>query len=169
MWLPYTRRGSKCFPRHGRIMGWNLPVSSCSCLGMTNIFRLYVPVFRGWTRYLMNLTWGYNADALLKAWTLAAPWQIILQSQIREKQICLFWEKLFLFLLPLTLPTPSLCRLLIQAGYDVNIKDYDGWTPLHAASHWGKEEACRILVENLCDMDLINKMVSYWNCHESCH
>ncbi|XP_019749179.1 protein phosphatase 1 regulatory subunit 12A isoform X3 [Hippocampus comes] len=49
-------------------------------------------------------------------------------------------------------------KLLIQAGYDVNIKDYDGWTPLHAAAHWGKEEACRILVENLCDMDVINKM-----------
>ncbi|XP_055087840.1 protein phosphatase 1 regulatory subunit 12A isoform X1 [Periophthalmus magnuspinnatus] len=49
-------------------------------------------------------------------------------------------------------------KLLIQAGYDVNIKDYDGWSPLHAAAHWGKEEACRILVENLCDMDLINKM-----------
>uniref|UniRef100_A0A674MMS5 Protein phosphatase 1 regulatory subunit n=1 Tax=Takifugu rubripes TaxID=31033 RepID=A0A674MMS5_TAKRU len=49
-------------------------------------------------------------------------------------------------------------KLLIQAGYDVNIKDYDGWTPLHAAAHWGKEEACRVLVENLCDMDLINKM-----------
>ncbi|XP_028281265.1 protein phosphatase 1 regulatory subunit 12A isoform X4 [Parambassis ranga] len=49
-------------------------------------------------------------------------------------------------------------KLLIQAGYDVNIKDYDGWSPLHAASHWGKEEACRILVENLCDMDLMNKM-----------
>ncbi|KAM9327939.1 protein phosphatase 1 regulatory subunit 12A isoform 4-T4 [Pholidichthys leucotaenia] len=49
-------------------------------------------------------------------------------------------------------------KLLIQAGYNVNIKDYDGWTPLHAAAHWGKEEACRILVENLCDMDAINKM-----------
>lgn len=57
-------------------------------------------------------------------------------------------------------------RLLIQAGYDVNIKDYDGWTPLHAAAHWGKEEACRILVENLCDMDLINKMVSHHNSHQ---
>ncbi|XP_061920680.1 protein phosphatase 1 regulatory subunit 12A isoform X4 [Entelurus aequoreus] len=49
-------------------------------------------------------------------------------------------------------------KLLIQAGYDVNIKDYDGWTPLHAAAHWGKEEACRILVDHLCEMDVINKM-----------
>ncbi|KAJ8348592.1 hypothetical protein SKAU_G00271810 [Synaphobranchus kaupii] len=49
-------------------------------------------------------------------------------------------------------------KLLIQAGYDVNIKDFDGWTPLHAAGHWGKEEACRILVENLCDMDVVNKV-----------
>ncbi|KAI5093818.1 protein phosphatase 1 regulatory subunit 12A, partial [Silurus meridionalis] len=49
-------------------------------------------------------------------------------------------------------------KLLIQAGYDVNIKDYDGWTPLHAAAHWGKDEACRILVENLCDMDVVNKV-----------
>ncbi|XP_051974833.1 protein phosphatase 1 regulatory subunit 12A-like isoform X4 [Xyrauchen texanus] len=49
-------------------------------------------------------------------------------------------------------------KLLIQAGYDVNIKDFDGWSPLHAASHWGKEEACRILVENLCDMDVLNKV-----------
>ncbi|XP_004384671.1 protein phosphatase 1 regulatory subunit 12A isoform X3 [Trichechus manatus latirostris] len=49
-------------------------------------------------------------------------------------------------------------KLLIQAGYDVNIKDYDGWTPLHAAAHWGKEEACRILVDNLCDMEIVNKV-----------
>lgn len=52
-------------------------------------------------------------------------------------------------------------RLLIQARYDVNIKDYDGWTPLHAAAHWGKEEACRILVENLCDMEAVNKVVGF--------
>ncbi|XP_019485987.1 PREDICTED: protein phosphatase 1 regulatory subunit 12A isoform X2 [Hipposideros armiger] len=49
-------------------------------------------------------------------------------------------------------------KLLIQAGYEVNIKDYDGWTPLHAAAHWGKEEACRILVDNLCDMEMVNKV-----------
>ncbi|XP_007893552.1 protein phosphatase 1 regulatory subunit 12A isoform X2 [Callorhinchus milii] len=49
-------------------------------------------------------------------------------------------------------------KLLIQAGYDVNIKDYDGWTPLHASAHWGKAEACRILVEHFCDMEAINKV-----------
>ncbi|XP_043943892.1 protein phosphatase 1 regulatory subunit 12A isoform X2 [Protopterus annectens] len=49
-------------------------------------------------------------------------------------------------------------KLLIQTGYDVNVKDFDGWTPLHAAAHWGKEEACRILSENLCDMDSVNKL-----------
>ncbi|XP_069760472.1 protein phosphatase 1 regulatory subunit 12A isoform X2 [Narcine bancroftii] len=49
-------------------------------------------------------------------------------------------------------------KLLIQAGYDVNIKDYDGWTPLHAAAHWGKAETCRILVENFCDMETMNKV-----------
>lgn len=71
--------------------------------------------------------------------------------------------KLFFFV---SLSLSCTCRLLIQAGYDVNIKDYDGWTPLHAAAHWGKEEACRVLVENLCDMDLINKMVIIHNSHE---
>ncbi|XP_075713121.1 protein phosphatase 1 regulatory subunit 12A isoform X3 [Rhinoderma darwinii] len=49
-------------------------------------------------------------------------------------------------------------KLLIQASYAINVKDFDGWTPLHAAAHWGKEEACRILVENLCDMDAVNKV-----------
>ncbi|XP_069485391.1 protein phosphatase 1 regulatory subunit 12A isoform X3 [Ambystoma mexicanum] len=49
-------------------------------------------------------------------------------------------------------------KILIQAGYDINIKDFDGWTPLHAAAHWGKEEACRILVENLCEMETVNKV-----------
>ncbi|XP_078076600.1 protein phosphatase 1 regulatory subunit 12A-like isoform X3 [Mustelus asterias] len=49
-------------------------------------------------------------------------------------------------------------KLLIQAGFDVNSLDYDGWTPLHAASHWGKEEVCKLLVENLCNMQAINKV-----------
>ncbi|XP_062918220.1 protein phosphatase 1 regulatory subunit 12A-like isoform X7 [Mobula hypostoma] len=49
-------------------------------------------------------------------------------------------------------------KLLIQAGFDVNSRDNDGWTPLHAASHWGKEEVCRLLAENLCNMQTVNKV-----------
>ncbi|XP_053103037.1 protein phosphatase 1 regulatory subunit 12B isoform X4 [Hemicordylus capensis] len=49
-------------------------------------------------------------------------------------------------------------RLLIQAGFNVNVQDNDGWTPLHAAAHWGVKEACSILAEALCDMDIRNKL-----------
>ncbi|GAB1285457.1 Protein phosphatase 1 regulatory subunit [Apodemus speciosus] len=49
-------------------------------------------------------------------------------------------------------------RLLIQAGYELNVQDHDGWTPLHAAAHWGVKEACSILAEALCDMDIRNKL-----------
>ncbi|XP_063096190.1 protein phosphatase 1 regulatory subunit 12B isoform X4 [Cavia porcellus] len=49
-------------------------------------------------------------------------------------------------------------RLLIQAGYELNVQDHDGWTPLHAAAHWGLKEACSILAEALCDMDVCNKL-----------
>ncbi|KAL8179207.1 UNVERIFIED_CONTAM: hypothetical protein K2H54_061701 [Gekko kuhli] len=51
-------------------------------------------------------------------------------------------------------------RLLIQAEFGVNVQDSDGWTPLHAAAHWGVKEACSILAEALCDMDIRNKLVS---------
>ncbi|XP_014773912.1 protein phosphatase 1 regulatory subunit 12A isoform X9 [Octopus bimaculoides] len=47
-------------------------------------------------------------------------------------------------------------HLLIQAKANVNIKDSDGWTPLHAAAHWGQEKACKILADNFCDMDSKN-------------
>uniref|UniRef100_A0A8C6YB53 Protein phosphatase 1 regulatory subunit n=1 Tax=Naja naja TaxID=35670 RepID=A0A8C6YB53_NAJNA len=49
-------------------------------------------------------------------------------------------------------------RLLIQAGFNVNVQDNDGWTPLHGAAHWGVKEACTILAEALCDMDIRNKL-----------
>ncbi|XP_036210639.1 protein phosphatase 1 regulatory subunit 12B isoform X6 [Myotis myotis] len=49
-------------------------------------------------------------------------------------------------------------RLLIQAGYDLDVQDHDGWTPLHAAAHWGVKEACSILAEALCNMDVRNKL-----------
>lgn len=49
--------------------------------------------------------------------------------------------------------------ILLKAGADVNSQDYDGWTPLHAAAHWGQEETCKLLVEHMCDMQLKNNAV----------
>lgn len=46
-----------------------------------------------------------------------------------------------------------LYRLLCQCGMDVSAVDFDGWTPLHAAAHWGQAEACRFLAEKLCNME----------------
>lgn len=60
----------------------------------------------------------------------------------------------------LTLPLSLRSRLLLQAGYNPNVQDRDGWTPLHAAAHWGVEEACRLLAEHFCDMEALNNVVS---------
>lgn len=42
---------------------------------------------------------------------------------------------------------------------DVSAVDFDGWTPLHAAAHWGQAEACRILAEKLCNMEVRSNAV----------
>ncbi|XP_078040846.1 myosin binding subunit isoform X5 [Augochlora pura] len=47
-------------------------------------------------------------------------------------------------------------NILLQAKCDVNAQDFDGWTPLHAAAHWDQFEACKLLVENFCNMDIKN-------------
>ncbi|XP_061177554.1 protein phosphatase 1 regulatory subunit 12A-like isoform X9 [Saccostrea echinata] len=47
-------------------------------------------------------------------------------------------------------------NILLKAGADVNSQDYDGWTPLHAAAHWAQEEACKVLVDHMCDMQIKN-------------
>ncbi|XP_023602224.1 protein phosphatase 1 regulatory subunit 12C, partial [Myotis lucifugus] len=44
-------------------------------------------------------------------------------------------------------------RLLLQAGYDPELRDGDGWTPLHAAAHWGVEDTCRMQAEHGGGMD----------------
>ena len=38
----------------------------------------------------------------------------------------------------------------------VFLSDFDGWTPLHAASHWAQKEACDLLCENYCNMEIKN-------------
>lgn len=51
-------------------------------------------------------------------------------------------------------------RVLLRCGADVNSRDIDGWTPLHAAAHWGQEEVCSLLADNMCDMGAVNNVVS---------
>ena len=53
----------------------------------------------------------------------------------------------------------TLFRVLLQCGVDVDSRDSDSWTPLHAAAHWGQEEVCTLLADNMCDMGAINNVV----------
>uniref|UniRef100_A0A3P9AV64 Uncharacterized protein n=1 Tax=Maylandia zebra TaxID=106582 RepID=A0A3P9AV64_9CICH len=50
-------------------------------------------------------------------------------------------------------------KVLLQCRVDVDCSDTDGWTPLHAAAHWGQEEVCSLLVDNMCDMGAVNNVV----------
>lgn len=58
---------------------------------------------------------------------------------------------------PLSLP---LFRVLLQCDVDVDSRDIDGWTPLHAGAHWGQEEVCSLLADHMCDMSAVNNVVS---------
>ncbi|XP_032379575.1 protein phosphatase 1 regulatory subunit 12A isoform X6 [Etheostoma spectabile] len=49
-------------------------------------------------------------------------------------------------------------KVLLQCGVDVDSRDVDGWTPLHAGAHWGQEEVCSLLVDNMCDMGAVNNV-----------
>ncbi|KAM9351790.1 protein phosphatase 1 regulatory subunit 12A [Symphorus nematophorus] len=49
-------------------------------------------------------------------------------------------------------------KVLLQCGVDVDSRDIDGWTPLHAAAHWGQEEVCTLLTDNMCDMGAVNNV-----------
>ncbi|XP_056137537.1 protein phosphatase 1 regulatory subunit 12A isoform X3 [Lampris incognitus] len=49
-------------------------------------------------------------------------------------------------------------KVLLQCGLDVDSRDIDGWTALHAAAHWGQEEVCTLLADNMCDMGAVNNV-----------
>ena len=46
--------------------------------------------------------------------------------------------------------------LLVQAEAPVNCQDLDGWTPMHAAAHWGQREACQILADHYANLEVRN-------------
>ena len=51
---------------------------------------------------------------------------------------------------------------ILQIGdIDVNVRDADGWTPLHAAVHWGSQTATELLTEAGADFDLKNNNVRF--------
>ena len=40
-------------------------------------------------------------------------------------------------------------RVLLEAGFYIDRKDADGWTPLHAAAHWEQFDCCKILGKSI--------------------
>lgn len=46
--------------------------------------------------------------------------------------------------------------VLLATGADIGKPDNDGWTPLHAATHWEQKEATQMLVATFADMDAKN-------------
>lgn len=55
--------------------------------------------------------------------------------------------------------------MLLDLGDEINTRDVDGWTPLHAAAHWGHRDCCRMLAEYGCDMDVKTNMVGTVTLH----
>ena len=49
--------------------------------------------------------------------------------------------------------------MLLQAGVDINAKDADGWTPVHAAAYWNQEEVLKVLSEHGAKLDAKDKVV----------
>ncbi|XP_055780271.1 protein phosphatase 1 regulatory subunit 12A-like isoform X3 [Salvelinus fontinalis] len=49
-------------------------------------------------------------------------------------------------------------KVLLQCGLDVDSGDVDGWTALHAAAHWGQQDVCSLLADNMCDMAALNNV-----------
>lgn len=54
--------------------------------------------------------------------------------------------------------------LLSIVGQDIDPRDDDGWTPLHAAVYWGSVEAAELLVLSGADMYAKTDVVSTLLC-----
>lgn len=54
----------------------------------------------------------------------------------------------------------SSSSVLLRAGANINAVDNDGWTPLHAAAHWDKQDIIKYLVEKNADLDAKNYAVN---------
>lgn len=50
----------------------------------------------------------------------------------------------------------KILSLLLAGRVDVDVQDNDGWSPLHAAAHWGQKEACEMLFASSADLDSTN-------------
>lgn len=51
----------------------------------------------------------------------------------------------------------------MRAGANINAVDNDGWTPLHAAAHWDKQDIIKYLLEKNADLDAKNYAVNEMN------
>jgi len=50
-------------------------------------------------------------------------------------------------------------RVLLNAGANIEVRDNDCWTPLHAAAHWGQAESCEILAQNFASFKELDNAV----------
>ena len=52
---------------------------------------------------------------------------------------------------------------------DVNVRDNDGWMPLHAAIHWGAKDVCETLAGAGASFDVRNNNVRAINVNPLMH